>query len=951
MNRPGRHEDWFADADITRAQIFVPAIMGAGILISVITLMRDALRAKTWRGRARRVALEGHATAHHVLTGEPAVLALTAGVRPRVSYLLSAVSCLAIAAYVGIGATANYLRPGGYVADIVWLWAVSLVVTAALGGVGMACAVAFVRWPRLARWQLPLLAHSPLGQRPPQSGTERGMSVLLLGWAAAASGTAAAIFTFVVAHAPHRVAGVDTWAARTVGAWRFVDVLGPFDPLGPMPVYLMAVVVIGLAAVRCPAVTVTYAIAAAFGLLLDFGLQVIIPRDGPQVGAVASFPSGHDLHAMLLIGFVPLALLSLTRRKGVAWSASAVFLVVAVAARASTLHGGLHWWSDTMAGALWGGALALTRWWVLAHRRWHRHCVDCPLAAHGRTEHGAFRIRPRAERVIRLTSRIWVPVAVAGFGVLAVVVGLPANPDGDVLGAQVDGPAQLALLGLVTAGWLVALRWEASGAVLLALAGTTLGALAALAYHPVVSLGVAAVFLAPAVGFWLVWQHRRAVRAVAVLAVVTTSLLSVTWFGASTVYDRYYGPTHPSSTQQVMPVDRVVWSWAGGVTAHGATVVAELVDGARRARLRVTPVSSGAVGTASVVSVGADHVVRLSVDGLHPGTDYRYRIEVDGELDNARGFGVLGTAPAVAGSLTVAFGACARTGSNGAVYDAIRALRPDLYVATGDLHYGNPSRDDVELFANLYRQTLTAPAQAALYRAVPIAYVWDDHDYGPNDAGATAPTRAAYDRYVPHHTLAAGQGGAIHQAFTMGRVRFVLTDTRSERTATSMLGDRQRAWLAQELVAASRRHALVVWVDPDPWIAPAKPGADDWGGYAEERRELADVLATADVRNLVMVAGDAHMVAIDDGTNTGYGTEGGSGFPLLHAAALDRPGNVKGGPYSEGAFPGGGQFGTVSITDSGGSSVEVALTGYDWHGRVLTSYRFTLTDTGTWMRR
>ncbi|MGY1700242.1 hypothetical protein [Geodermatophilus sp. SYSU D00766] len=143
-------------------------------------------------------------------------------------------------------------------------------------------------------------------------------------------------------------------------------------------------------------------------------------------------------------------------------------------------------------------------------------------------------------------------------------------------------------------------------------------------------------------------------------------------------------------------------------------------------------------------------------------------------------------------------------------------------------------------------------------------------------------------------------------------------------------------------VTASRAHAAVIWVDPDPWIAPDEPGRDDWGGYADERRRIADTLAAAGLDDLLMVSGDAHMVAADDGANTDYSATGGAGFPLLHAAALDSPATLKGGPYGEGAFPGAGQFGTVTVTDDGGDTVGVELTGRDCRGDVLVSLRVTL---------
>jgi phosphodiesterase/alkaline phosphatase D-like protein len=502
----------------------------------------------------------------------------------------------------------------------------------------------------------------------------------------------------------------------------------------------------------------------------------------------------------------------------------------------------------------------------------------------------------------------------------------------------------LALLGLAGIGWLLGWRWPAAAAVVLALAAGGLAMFAAVAYQPVVSALVAAAFLLPAVGFWLVWQHRQTMRSIAAVAAGAAVVLAGTWFGASSVYEHYYGPTHPASAQPTLAVDRVVWSWTGGVTIDSATVVAELAAGAREARLLIDPDGAGAAWRTPAVAVARGGVVRLPASGLAPGTGYGYAVEVDGVVDSSRGVGRFQTMPAGPSSFTVAVGACARTGSSGAVFDAIAAAEPLLYLSTGDLNYGNPDRNDVDQFGALYRRTLTAPAQAALYRSVPVAYVWDDHDYGPDNADAGSPARpaarAAYRTYVPHYPLP--DPGAIYQAFSVGRVRFIMVDTRSERTAASMLGPEQLDWLERELVSASRSHALVVWVNPDPWIATADPGSDNWGGYPAERRRIADVIAEAGIRNLVMLSGDAHMVAIDDGTNTDYSTGGHPGFPLLHAAALDRPGSRKGGPYSEGTFPGGGQFGTLTVNDDGGSTIGVELIGLDWRGEVLVSYQTTV---------
>ena len=95
-----------------------------------------------------------------------------------------------------------------------------------------------------------------------------------------------------------------------------------------------------------------------------------------------------------------------------------------------------------------------------------------------------------------------------------------------------------------------------------------------------------------------------------------------------------------------------------------------------------------------------------------------------------------------------------------------------------------------------------------------------------------------------------------------------------------------------------------------------------------------------------MLSGDAHMLAIDDGSHSGFSSDAdGEGFPVFHAAALDRPGSVKGGPYSEGHFPGRGQFGVMSVQDEG-DRIIVEWSGRNWQGDEVVSYRFAVVPEG-----
>jgi hypothetical protein len=476
-------------------------------------------------------------------------------------------------------------------------------------------------------------------------------------------------------------------------------------------------------------------------------------------------------------------------------------------------------------------------------------------------------------------ARIWLAIAVVVAAGFHLTGGIPGDAAGDPLDDAVENPIRTALLVLAALGGVLAWRREAAGATVMAVAALGLGLLSAFEYPREVSVAVAAVFAVPALLTAVAWgRSRRRTRAAVVrLGVIVGFLSLVEVTAAQGLFAYHFGPMHPASPATPLPVDRVEWMWAGAVTGREATVVARVDE--PRARVRLVLVDPGGQRLEfPEVEADEDGVARLRAHGLTPATRYGYTVEVEGRPDRTRGRGRLSTFPEGPASFTLAVASCARTGSDGVVFDAIRRVDPLVYLMAGDLHYQNIASRDPDDFLGAYSKVLTAPAQAALYRTVPVDYVWDDHDYGPNDAGASSPSRAAarraYRQAVPHPPLPDGPAGAIYHAFTVGRVRVVVTDTRSERTDTTMLGNAQHQWLLGELARAGE-FALVIWVNSVPWIDADRLGGDTWGGYATERRHIADAVATRAIDNLVMVSGDAHMVALDDGSNSDYATGGG----------------------------------------------------------------------------
>ena len=382
------------------------------------------------------------------------------------------------------------------------------------------------------------------------------------------------------------------------------------------------------------------------------------------------------------------------------------------------------------------------------------------------------------------------------------------------------------------------------------------------------------------------------------------------------------------------------WLWSGALGPRSVEVRARVLDNPAPPLFLRAEVTGASGSQHPPDRVGASGVAAFSLTGLSPGTRYRIRV---GGMEG--GFRTPLEGPQ---SFRIAFGSCSGNGSEHPVFEAIRARDPLLFLHLGDMHYRDIDRPDRERFLRAYDEALSTPAQARLYRHVPLAYVWDDHDFGPNDADRTAPGRetalGVFREVVPHHPLGLSDPLApAGRAFTVGRVRFVLTDLRSARSPRSdprptMLGSAQKAWLLAELSRASRTHALVVWGSPVPWISDR---SDDWGGYPAERREISNHIVREGIDNLLMVAGDAHMVALDDGRHNDFASVGpGPGFPVFHASALDRSGSVKGGPYSEGVIRGGGHFGELDFEDDGAGPLRVTGRGRTADGRILLEHAF-----------
>jgi hypothetical protein len=324
-----------------------------------------------------------------------------------------------------------------------------------------------------------------------------------------------------------------------------------------------------------------------------------------------------------------------------------------------------------------------------------------------------------------------------------------------------------------------------------------------------------------------------------------------------------------------------------------------------------------------------DEVHSLHLPNLTASSNYSYKYWSTGTATKTLlQEGSFRTAPPLNSTETFRFAAssCAYTGTTHDVFGKLLQQKslavnnqnsPLLFMLhLGDIHYEDLSTPSVPKRVEAIDIILGASKSKQFYGNLPLVYMWDDHDFLGNNLGGLdankADLQAALEQYritMPHYSLVNASHSMYH-AFTIGRVRFLVSDLRSEQGEfTQIMSSQQEAWLLNEF-AQSDEYDFVVWATSVPWIGindndPSDP-SDAWWGYPQQRQRISKFLSSDQLpkRNVIAMAGDSHMLALDDGSNTYYGGDDSSlaSFPILQTGPLDRFGSFKGGPFSEGCY-------------------------------------------------
>lgn len=201
------------------------------------------------------------------------------------------------------------------------------------------------------------------------------------------------------------------------------------------------------------------------------------------------------------------------------------------------------------------------------------------------------------------------------------------------------------------------------------------------------------------------------------------------------------------------------------------------------------------------------------------------------------------------------------------IFNAIADKEPDLMLWLGDnIYLREPDWGSRSGFLHRYTHTRSTPELQRLLQSTKHYAIWDDHDFGPNDADGSfvnsALAREMFDLFWPNPTNGVPGVEGITTAFSHVDVDFFLMDDRTFRvpgdmkTATPQLfGKHQLDWLIQALKYSDAPFKLVAVGNQ---ILNTGAVYENFSTMPVERAELLRRIDEEGITGVVFLTGDRH---------------------------------------------------------------------------------------------
>jgi alkaline phosphatase D len=232
----------------------------------------------------------------------------------------------------------------------------------------------------------------------------------------------------------------------------------------------------------------------------------------------------------------------------------------------------------------------------------------------------------------------------------------------------------------------------------------------------------------------------------------------------------------------------------------------------------------------------------------------------------------------------IACGSCYKPERDNGIWRVIAAEQPQAFLFMGDNIYADT--DDPKVMKEKYQRLVTLPDYATFSKTVPILPIWDDHDYGKNDAGREFPMKEAsarlfFDAFNFPADHEARKTPGVYHSKILGpvgqRVQIIMLDTRTFRSElpkkkinrrstylpqtgpdTTMLGKAQWNWLEAQLKKTAELRLIVSSIQ----VLATSHRFEKWGNLPDERARLFQLLAKSGNVPTVLLSGDRHLAEV-----------------------------------------------------------------------------------------
>jgi alkaline phosphatase D len=281
------------------------------------------------------------------------------------------------------------------------------------------------------------------------------------------------------------------------------------------------------------------------------------------------------------------------------------------------------------------------------------------------------------------------------------------------------------------------------------------------------------------------------------------------------------------------------------------------------------------------------------------------------------------------------------------------AENPVFAFIGGDFDHRNPKflSTKRQMFKDLYDPNTLYMGDFVnlILRRMPIMHQWDDHDSGLNNDDKTYPdwnlSQQVFQEYVPSYPLPSVTPAGIWQKFSYAQADCFVLDCRSQRDVATDPDDANKSmldgnnlgatgelqWLENGLLTSTARWKIIF---TSVVTNPSTKQNDAWGAYQTEWNALRDFINTNNIQGVVSIAGDLHLGAIDNGTQSGFPemcVAGANSRQVAHQCATGPNGTWSEGYYDD-TCPG---FGLVTILED---PDRVILQAADEYGTIHISY-------------